>query len=101
MDILKKMYRLCVCVFTLLNMIWIVKCHLFLGSVNNKGRSIFILGFAISVKTTVSCFMFHFKAILVNKVIYLDLKFTSYLRQVSRFLRVLRFPPPIKLIATI
>ena len=30
------MYRLCVCVFTLLNMIWIIKCHRFLRSVNNK-----------------------------------------------------------------
>jgi hypothetical protein len=28
-------------------------------------------------------------------------KFVSYLRQVGGFLRVLRFPPPIKLTATI
>jgi len=36
-----------------------------------------------------------------DKELYYVIKFVSDLRQVGGFLRVLRFPPPIKLTATI
>jgi hypothetical protein len=42
--------------------------------------------------------LFHGKVYSIQHYV---IKFVSYLRQVSGFLRVVRFPPPIKLTATI
>jgi hypothetical protein len=41
------------------------------------------------------------KGLLSFQALHYVIKFVSDLRQVSGFLRVLRFPPPIKLTATI
>jgi len=46
-------------------------------------------------------FSLHYKMILSHNPIHYEIKFVSDLRQVAGFLCVLRFPPSIKLTATI
>jgi len=86
------------CMFTVCKQIM----QFIINNGGRRGRDRMVIGFtttcAISAHHHWSC-DFEFRS--VRGVQHYVMKFVSDLRQVGGFLRVLRFPPPIKLTATI
>ena len=81
------------------NVFFLLMFNLWLGSC--RGRDRMIVGFTTTYAITdFHHWCYEFESRSGRGVQHYVIKFVSYLRQVKGFLRVLRFPPPIKLTAT-
>ena len=69
----------------------------------HRGRARMVVGFTTTYATTyaISAITMEFESQSGQGVQHYVIKFVSDLRQVGGFLRIFRFPPPIKLTATI